>query len=138
MAPNAKFLVLQFDCFPGPTTMVNILINWLLSALSLMIVAHVIRGFDVTNFQTALIAALVIGLINATLGLFLKVVTFPLTLVTLGVFWFVINALMLKLAASLISGFTFEGFIPAFVGGIILSLVNMLMRAVTRRYTRDH
>src|SRR5262249_58427693 len=100
--------------------MLALLINWLLSALSLIIVAHVVRGFNVTSFGTALIAAIVIGLVNATLGLFLKIVTFPLTLITLGIFWFVINAMMLKLAATLVSGFTIEGFVPAFFGAIVL------------------
>src|SRR2546428_1686978 len=114
--------------------MLNILVNWLLSALSLMIVAHVLRGFEVTSVGTALIAALVIGLVNATVGLFLKIVTFPLTLVTLGIFWFVINALMLKLTAALVNGFTIEGFLPAFFGAIILSLVNVFFKAVTARY----
>jgi len=117
--------------------MLNILVNWLLSALSLIIVAQVIRGFDVPNFGTALIAAIVIGLVNATVGLFLKVVTFPLTLVTLGVFWFVINALMLKLAASFVPGFTIEGFVPAFFGAIVLSLVNVFLRGIARAGTKE-
>ena len=117
--------------------MLNILVNWLLSALSLIIVAHVIRGFDVPNFGTALIAAVVIGLVNATVGLFLKVVTFPLTLVTLGVFWFVINAMMLKLAASFVPGFTIEGFVPAFFGAIVLSLVNVFLRGIARAGTKE-
>src|SRR5262245_23068487 len=115
--------------------MVNLLINWLLSAVSLMIVAHVIRGFEVTSFTTALIAALVIGLINATIGTILKIITFPLTIVTLGIFWILINALMLKLAASLVSGFSIEGFFPAFFGAIVLSLVNIFLKAVTGRYS---
>ena len=110
--------------------MLNVLINWLLSALSLMIVAHVIRGFEVTGFGAALIAAFAIGLVNATLGLFLKIVTFPLTLVSLGVFWFVINALMLKLASAFVPGFTIEGFLPAFFGAIVLSLVNVFLKIV--------
>ena len=113
--------------------MLALLINWLLSALSLIIVAHVVRGFDVTSFGTALIAALVIGLVNATVGLFLKIVTFPLTLMTLGIFWFVINALMLKLAATLVTGFTIQGFLPAFFGAIVLSLVNLFLKLVTKR-----
>ena len=117
--------------------MLNMLVNWLLSALSLMIVAHVVRGFNVTSFGTALIAALVIGLVNATVGLFLKIVTFPLTLVTLGIFWFIINALMLKLAAALVSGFTIQGFLPAFFGAIVLSLVNVFLRAIAGRYSQD-
>jgi putative membrane protein len=89
----------------------------------------------VTSFGTALIAALVIGLINATLGLFLKIVTFPLTLVTLGIFWFVVNALMLKLAASLVPGFTIQGFLPAFFGAIVLSIVNVILKFATKGLT---
>ncbi len=108
----------------------NILLNWLLSAASLMIVAHIVRGFDVTGFGAALIASLVIGLVNATLGLFLKVLTFPLTLLSLGVFWFVINALMLKLASAFVPGFTIQGFLPAFFGAIVLSLVNVFLKIV--------
>jgi putative membrane protein len=117
--------------------MMNLLINWLLSALSLMIVAHVIRGFDVTDFTTALVAALVIGLVNATIGLFLKIATFPLTLISLGVFWLIINALMLKLAAALVTGFTIQGFLPAFFGAIVLTLVNVFLKAITGRYSKD-
>ena len=109
----------------------KMIVNWLLSALSLMIVAHVVRGFDVTGFTAALLAALVIGLVNATVGVFLKVLTFPLTLLSLGVFWFVINALMLKLAAAFVPGFSIQGFLPAFFGGIVLSLVNLFLKVVT-------
>ena len=110
--------------------MLNALINWLLSALSLMIVAHVVRGFDISGFGAALIAALVIGLVNATIGLFLKIVTLPLTLLSLGVFWFLINALMLKLASALVPGFSIQGFFPAFFGAIVLSLVNLFLKIV--------
>jgi putative membrane protein len=111
------------------------ILNWFLSALSLMIVAQVVRGFNVTDFKAALIAALVIGLVNATVGLFVKIVTFPLTLVSLGVFWFVINALMLELAAVFVPGFKIEGFIPAFFGAIVLSLVNLFLKTVTKAFT---
>jgi len=110
----------------------NLIVNWLLNALSLMIVAHVVRGFEVTGITAALIAALVIGLVNATIGAFLKIVTFPLTLVSLGLFWFVINALMLEFASVFVSGFRIEGFVPAFFGAIVLSLVNMVLRAIAR------
>jgi len=106
----------------------QLLINWLLSALSLLIVAHVIRGFEVSGFLTALVAALVIGLVNSTLGIFLKVVTFPLTVLTLGIFWIVINALMLEVAAWLVPGFAVQGFSAAFLGAIILSLVNLFLK----------
>ncbi len=106
----------------------RLLVSWLLSTVSLVIVAHVVPGFHVSGFWAAVWAALVIGLINATLGLFLKVVTFPLTLVTLGIFWFVINALMIELAARLVHGFTVSGFGAAFIGAIVLALVQMILR----------
>ena len=91
--------------------MTHLLINWLLSALSLVIVANVIPGFQISGFGAALIAAIVIGLVNGTLGFFLKVVTFPLSIITLGLFWLVINALMLKVAAALVPGFRIDGFL---------------------------
>ncbi|OFV94244.1 MAG: hypothetical protein A3F68_08545 [Acidobacteria bacterium RIFCSPLOWO2_12_FULL_54_10] len=108
--------------------MKHLLLNWLLSALSLLIVAHVIRGFEVSGFIAALIAAIVIGLVNSTLGLLLKIVTFPLTILTLGLFGFVINALMLELASWLVPGFTVQNFLSAFFGAIILSLVNLFLK----------
>ena len=106
----------------------HLLVNWLLSAVSLMIVAAIVPGIEIAGFGTALVAAVVIGLVNATLGFFLKVVMFPLTLVTLGAFLFVINALMLKVAAALLSGFRVKGFLPAILGAILLSLVHILLR----------
>jgi putative membrane protein len=106
----------------------HVFVNWLLNAVSLMIVAAVVPGIEIAGFGTALIAAVVIGFVNATLGLLLKIVTFPLTLITLGAFLFVINALMLKLAAALLPGFRVKGFLPAILGAILLSLVHMLLR----------
>jgi putative membrane protein len=111
--------------------MLNAVVNWLLSALSLVIVAYVIRGFEVSGFVTALIASIVIGFVNATIGLVLKILTFPLTLISLGVFWFVINALMLMLASALVPGFSIQGFVPAFFGAIVLSLVNLVLRMLS-------
>ena len=108
--------------------MTNLLVTWLLSALSLLIVGYVVKGFDISGFGSALIAAVVIGLVNGTIGFFLKVVTFPLTILTLGLFWWVINALMLKAAAALVPGFKINGFLPALVGALALSLVNLLLR----------
>jgi len=108
--------------------MTHLLVNWLLSALSLVIVAHVVPGFQIGGLVSALIAAIVIGFVNGTLGFLLKIITFPLTILTLGIFWLVINALMLKVAAALVPGFRIEGFLPAFLGAIVLSLVNMALR----------
>ncbi len=111
----------------------RLLLNWFLSALSLLIVAHIVPGFYVHSITSALIAALVIGLVNATLGLFLKLITLPLTFLTLGIFWWVINALMLLFASKLLApNFVVSGFWPAFIGAIVLSLINLLLRSVTR------
>jgi putative membrane protein len=106
----------------------RLLLKWLLSGLAVWIVAQVVPGFYVRGVFAALIAALVIGFINATVGAVLKILTFPLTLITLGLFWFVINALMLELASALVPGFQVRGFFAAFVGAILLSLVNMMLR----------
>lgn len=111
----------------------RLLLNWLLSAISLLIVSYFVPGFVVRGFVAALIAALVIGLVNATLGLFLKIITLPLTLLTLGIFWLVINALMLMLASRLLApNFVVTGFLPAFIGAIALSLVNMVLKSLAR------
>src|SRR5690349_10255016 len=116
----------------------RLLLNWVLSAISLFIVSYVMPGFHVRGFTAALIAALVIGLVNATLGLFLKVITLPLTFLTLGLFWWVINALMLLLASRLLApAFLVTGFWPAFWGAIVLSLVNMLLRALVKDLERE-
>jgi putative membrane protein len=109
----------------------RLLLNWILSAVAVWVVAQVVRGVYVSGWKSALITALVIGFINATIGLVLKVITFPLTLVTLGLFWLVINALMLELASALLSpGFQVHGFLAAFLGAIVLSLVNMLLKGI--------
>jgi putative membrane protein len=106
------------------------LLHWALSALAIAIVAHLVPGFVVQDAVTALIAAVVIGFVNATFGFILKLFTLPLTFMTLGLFWFVINAMMLEVAASFIPGFTIQNFGTAFMGAIVLSLVNMVLRVL--------
>jgi putative membrane protein len=124
---NLGKIFLACSVFEDYAFTVRILLNWLLSALSLLIVTRVVPGFIVKGFGTALIAAVVIGLVNATIGLVLKLLTLPLTILTLGIFWLIINALMLMLASALVPGFKVDGFLPAFLGAILLSLVNMLL-----------
>lgn len=104
------------------------LLHWVLSALAIAIVAHIVPGFVVQDAVTALIAAVVIGFINATIGFVLKIVTLPLTVMTMGLFWFIINGLMLELASGLIPGFQVQSFGAAFIGAIVLGLVNMVLR----------
>jgi len=114
----------------------KLLAHWVLSALCLLFVARFIPGFFVKGFGAALIAAVIIGFVNGTLGLLLKIVTFPLIILTFGLFWFVINALMLKFAALLVPGFEVRGFWPAFFGSLILSLLNLTVRELLRRPRR--
>ncbi|HYV73895.1 MAG TPA: phage holin family protein [Candidatus Binatia bacterium] len=114
----------------------RLLLNWLLSAVALLVVSFLVPGFHVEGFKSALIAAVVIGLINATLGLLLKLITLPLTILTLGVFWWIVNALMLMLASALLTpGFRVEGFLWAFLGAIVLSLVNVILRKLASEVT---
>lgn len=108
--------------------MLHVLVNWLLSAVSLVIVANVVPGIEIAGFGTAMIAAVVIGLVNVTLGLLLRIVTFPLTLITFGAFLIVINALMLKVAAGLMPGFRVRGCLPAVLGAVLLAVLNTLLR----------
>jgi putative membrane protein len=98
------------------------------TAIAVWITSRVVPGFYVDGAGAALIAAIVIGLVNATLGLFLKVITFPLTVFTLGIFWLVINAVMLELASTFVPGFHIRSFGAAFWGAIVLSLVSMLLK----------
>jgi putative membrane protein len=107
---------------------VNLLIAWLLNAIGLLIVAYLIPGIRVDSFRTAVIAAAAIAIVNATLGLVLKIVTFPLALLTLGIFYLIVNAILLMIAAGLVKGFEVKNFFSAFLGAIVLSIVNSMLR----------
>ena len=110
----------------------RLLLHWILSAIALILVSHLVPGFHVAGLIPALIAALVIGLLNATVGLFLKIVTFPLSILTLGLFLLVINGAMILVASIFVPGFHVIGWIPAFWGAVVLALLGMLIRAVTK------
>jgi len=92
-----------------------------------MIVAYVVPGFVLHGFIYALMAALIFGLVNSTLGMILRVLTFPLTLFTFGLFLIVINAIMLKMAASVTPGFVVQTWKAALIGAIVLSLVTSFL-----------
>jgi putative membrane protein len=109
-----------------------LLLQWLLSAIALILVSKIVPGFRVAGIWPALIASLVIGLLNATVGLVLKIVTFPLSILTLGIFLLVINGLMILLAAALVPGFKVSGFTPAFLGAVVLALLGMVIRAIVK------
>lgn len=110
----------------------SLLVQWLLYAVALLVVSKIVPGFHVDGLWPALIASLVIGLLNATVGLVLKIVTFPISILTLGLFLLVINGLMILLASSIVRGFQVRGFVPAFLGAIVLALLGMLIKAVMK------
>ena len=109
-----------------------LLIHWLLNGVALLIVAQILPGIRVDGFGSALIAALVIGLAGATVGLVLKVVLLPFIFLTLGLVYLLINALMLKLASALVSGFRVDGCLPAVIGAVLLTIVNYVLTLVLR------
>jgi putative membrane protein len=103
--------------------MPQFLLTWLVTAISLLITANIVSGFTVSSFGAAAIAAIVLGLVNAIVKPILVLLTLPLTIVTLGLFLFVINALTIWLAGELTPGFDVAGFLPALIGSIVLTLV---------------
>jgi putative membrane protein len=112
--------------------MVKLLINWILNAIAFLItqriIDHFLPGdFQVRDFATALIAALVLGLINSTVRPILKILTFPLTLLTLGLSSLGINALCLAFVAWKVPGLHINGIIPTIAGSIVLSIVSTII-----------
>jgi putative membrane protein len=103
------------------------IIHWILSGVALLIVANVLPGIQVESFGSAMIAALVIGVVSATVGLILKIVLLPFIFLTLGLVYFLINGLMLKLASELVPGFQVQGCLPAVLGSVLLTLVDYLL-----------
>ena len=107
----------------------KLLLKWLLSAAALLFVADIYSGVEVKSFGSALIAAFVIGLFNVILRPVLVVLTLPVTIVTVGLFLFVINALMFWAAASVLGGFHVAGFGAALLGSLIYSLLGLLIES---------
>lgn len=104
--------------------MIGFFITWLVAAISLMITAYIVPGMTVASFPAAAIAAVVMGLVNAIVKPILVLLTLPLTILTLGLFLLVVNAITLSLVGYLTPGFTVSGFFPAVIGAIVLSLVS--------------
>ena len=115
----------------------KLLLTWLLSACALLLVAYLYPGVQVQSFTSALIAAAVIGVFNTLLRPVLVVLTLPVTVITLGLFLFVINALLFWAAASVLDGFHVTGFGAALLGSLIYSalmlLVDIALKSVLSR-----
>lgn len=108
--------------------MINLLLTWLVTAVSLLVITRFDLGISVRSFGTALVAALVIGLVNAILGPILHLLAFPITFLTLGLFALVVNALLFWAAAGIVQGFRLRnGFWSALLGSLLLSIVNAVI-----------
>ena len=115
----------------------KIIIHWLLLAAALLLVAYLYPGVTLKSFGSAMIAAFVLGLFNTLLRPILVLLTLPVTLLTLGLFLFVINALMFYFAASVLDGFHVAGFTAALIGSLLYSLCGMVIDvAMERLFTR--
>jgi putative membrane protein len=111
----------------------HLLLSWLISAFSLWIAAQIVPGLQISGFGAALIATVVIAVVNSTIGLVLKALTFPLIFLTLGLFLLVVNAILLKIASMLVPGFVVRGFVAALLGSILITVLNEILRHVVFR-----
>jgi len=107
--------------------MPRFLLTWLLTAIALILTSKIVPGFALDSITAAAIAAIIMGLVNAVVRPVLVLLTLPLTLLTLGLFLLVVNALSLGLVAYFTPGFTITGFIPALIGSIVLSFVSGIL-----------
>ncbi len=116
----------------------KLIVRWLLLAAALLLVAHLYPGVTVASFGAAMIAAFVLGLLNTLVRPLLVLLTLPVTLLTLGLFLFVINALMFWSAAGVLEGFAVTGFAAALIGSLIYSLCGMVIDvAIERLFNRS-
>jgi putative membrane protein len=111
----------------------KIIVRWLLLAAALLLVAQLYPGVVVASFGSALIAAFVLGLFNTLLRPILVLLTLPVTILTLGLFLFVINALMFYFAASVLQGFHVAGFVAALIGSLLYSVCGLVIDAAMER-----
>lgn len=106
------------------------LVHWLAATLSIMLTAYLVPGMDVKGFIPALFASIVIGIVNVLVWPVLVVLTLPLTILTFGLFLFIVNGFALKIAAALSPGFMIQGFLPAVIGSVVLTLVGAVIRFI--------
>jgi putative membrane protein len=112
--------------------MAHLIIRWLINTLALFLLVQFVPGFHAGSWTTLAIAALVLGLLNAIVKPILFVLTFPLTLLTLGLFLIVLNGIILELTAYLVPGFRIDDFISACIGAVILGLISLITNRIGR------
>jgi len=113
--------------------LIHLLESWLLSAVALWIVAQILPGLRLRDFGAAMIAVVVIAIVNATVGPVVKFFAFPFTLLTLGLFLLIINAALLKLSSFFTPGFEVHGFLSALFGSVLITIFNAVLRHLVFR-----
>jgi putative membrane protein len=108
----------------------GILIRWLISTVSIMVTAYLVNGISISGFLSAFFAAAILGILNAFFRPILFILTLPITILSLGLFTFVINALLLMMVSGVISGFVVDGFWTALLGSLLISLVSWLLTSL--------
>ena len=111
----------------------KLVLRWVISAATLLLISYYVPGIAVVSFYSALVAALILGLINALIRPFILILTLPINILTLGIFTLVINALMFWLASSVVKGFFVAGFWPAFWGALIMWLVSWAVSSLFKK-----
>ncbi|KPJ94948.1 MAG: hypothetical protein AMJ53_04010 [Gammaproteobacteria bacterium SG8_11] len=109
--------------------MLELIAHLVITAALLLLVSNMVKGIQIDGWGSAFLAAMILGVVNAVIRPVMIIFTIPITIVTLGLFLFVINALMLWLAAALAPGFRIQGFAPALFGSLILTVLNILIAA---------
>ncbi|MEO6283698.1 MAG: phage holin family protein [Dyadobacter sp.] len=105
----------------------KLLLRLVISTLAVLVAAHLVPGVVVASTSTAIIVAIVLGLLNTFLKPVLQILALPITILTLGLFYFVVNVFIIYLASSLIDGFSVNGFIPALLFGLVVSVVSAIL-----------
>lgn len=105
----------------------SFILRWVINALALLALAYILPGITVSGFYAALIAALILGIINAVLRPILIILTLPITIITLGLFTFIINGFLFWFVGTIVKGFEVQGFFTALLGALIMALVNALI-----------
>lgn len=107
--------------------MFSMILVWLLSALAIFITSKLVKGFEVSSFGTAMLASVIIGFLNMVIRPLLLLLTLPVNVLTLGLFTFVVNAIVLRMAAGILKNFNIKGWGPAILGALVLVMINMII-----------
>jgi len=117
--------------------MTKVLVHFLLIVVTFLFLSRYLPGFHMAGWGSAVLAALVLGIINATLRPFLVLLSLPLIVVSLGIFWFILNMFLLIVTAFVVPGFDFNGWQPALIGSLALSAVNLIWSRATKAERKD-